>query len=106
MTSITYVLHDGTEHVIEVENGVNLMEAATTNMVPGIEGLCGGICSCATCHGYIPEEWADKVGERGVDEEMMLEGAEDVRENSRLCCQIYVSDSLDGLRVYLPESQG
>ena len=106
MPSITYVEHNGTRHTVEVDDGLNLMEGATLNMVPGVEGMCGGICSCATCHCYVPAEWADKIPGITMGEEKMLKGAKFLKPNSRLGCQISVSAELDGMVVDLPVEQG
>lgn len=106
MAKITYVEHDGTEHVVDVEDGLTVMEGAIRNMVPGIDADCGGACACATCHVYVDEAWSGKTGERSSMEESMLDFASDVRDNSRLSCQIKVSSELDGLLVRLPEEQG
>lgn len=106
MAKITYIEHNGTEHVVEVENGVSVMEAAVRNMVPGIDADCGGACACATCHVYIDDSWREKTGKPEAMEESMLDFAAEPKENSRLSCQIKVSDALDGLIVRLPEFQG
>ncbi len=106
MPKITYIEHSGTEHVIDAENGVSVMEAAVKNMVPGIDADCGGACACATCHVYVDKEWASKTGEVKPMEESMLDFASEPNETSRLSCQITVSDELDGLVVRLPEFQG
>ena len=105
MAKITYIQHDGTEHVIDVKPGLTVMEGAVKNNIPGIDADCGGACACATCHVYVKEDWLDKTGERSAMEESMLDFAEAVQDNSRLSCQIKVSDALDGLVVTLPESQ-
>lgn len=105
MPKITYVQFDGTRHDIDVEVGWNLMEGAVKNGVAGIDGDCGGCCACATCHVFIPADWALATGIRTEEEEDMLEFAENVEPNSRLACQINVDESLDGLVVHLPESQ-
>ena len=105
MAKITYIEHDGTEHVVDVKNGLSVMEGAVKNNIPGIDADCGGACACATCHVYVNEEWLDKTGDRSAMEESMLDFAENVEENSRLSCQIKVSDELDGLTVRMPESQ-
>lgn len=105
MASITYIEVDGTEHRIEVKPGQTVMEGAVNNNVPGIDAECGGACSCATCHCYIDAAWIDTVGRASGMEESMLEFAEHVEPNSRLSCQITVSDALDGLIVRLLESQ-
>ena len=105
MAKITYIEHDGTEHVIDVKTGLTVMEGAVKNNVPGIDADCGGACACATCHVYVDADWLDKTGSRSAMEESMLDFAEGVEANSRLSCQIKVSDALDGLRVTMPESQ-
>jgi 2Fe-2S ferredoxin len=106
MVAITYVEHNGTRHAVEVEPGSNLMIGATLNMVPGVDGMCGGICSCATCHCYIAEPWSGRLPAAGEGEQAMLEGASHRRADSRLGCQVIVSEALDGLEVQLPPEQG
>jgi len=105
MTKITYVDHEGTALEIEAKNGETVMETAIKNSVPGIDADCGGACACATCHVYIDEAFMDKVGAPQDMEQSMLDFAENVKPNSRLCCQISVTDELDGLKVTTPESQ-
>ena len=105
MAKITYIEHDGTEHVVEVKPGLSVMEGAVRNNIPGIDADCGGACACATCHVYVDEAWRDKTGEASAMEESMLDFAEEVQPNSRLSCQIRVSDALDGLVVRMPENQ-
>lgn len=105
MVRITYIEQDGTEHVVDAEPGMTVMEAAVKNDVPGIEAECGGACSCATCHVYVDADWREATGEPEEMEEDMLDFAFDVRSNSRLSCQIKVTDKLDGLRVSVPEKQ-
>ncbi len=105
MAKITYIEHDGTEHVVEAETGGSVMEGAVKNSVPGIDADCGGACACATCHVYVDPDWLEKVGPRNEMEEDMLDFAFDIRDNSRLSCQIKVSDELDGLIVRMPEKQ-
>ena len=105
MAKITFIEHNGTEHAINVENGMTVMEGAIKNSVPGIDADCGGACACATCHVYVADAWKEKVGPAESMEEDMLDFAFDVRENSRLSCQIKVTDELDGLVVHLPEQQ-
>ena len=105
MAKITYIEHDGTEHVVDVKNGLSVMEGAVRNNIPGIDADCGGACACATCHVHVDPAWFDKTGERSVMEESMLDFAENVSETSRLSCQIPVRDDLDGLIVRMPESQ-
>ncbi len=105
MAKITYIEHNGTEHVIEVKTGLSVMEGAVKNNIPGIDADCGGACACATCHVYVQDPWLAKTGEKSAMEESMLDFAENVEDNSRLSCQIKVSDELDGLVVKMPESQ-
>ncbi len=105
MAKITYIEFGGEEHVVEIKNGLSVMEGAIKNNIPGIDADCGGACACATCHCYVDPAWLDKTGKRSAMEESMLDFAENVEDNSRLSCQIRVTDALDGLVVRLPESQ-
>ena len=105
MPKITYIEHDGREHAVEVKAGLSVMEGAIRNNVPGIDADCGGACACATCHVYVDEAWRDAAGKPSAMEESMLDFAEEVEPNSRLSCQIRVSDALDGLVVRLPANQ-
>jgi 2Fe-2S ferredoxin len=105
MAKITYIEFDGTSHTVEVRNGLTVMEGAIKNNVPGIDADCGGACACATCHVYVDEAWTAKTGTQSSMEESMLDFAEAVQPNSRLSCQIKVTDALDGLVVRMPESQ-
>ena len=105
MAKITYIEFDGTEHVADVRAGLSVMEGAVRNNIPGIDADCGGACACATCHVYVDEAWTEQTGERSAMEESMLDFAENVAENSRLSCQIRVTDALDGLVVRMPEDQ-
>ena len=105
MAKVTFKQPDGTENVVDAKAGMTLMEAAKTNLVPGIEAECGGACACATCHVYVDEGWTEKTGKPSEMEEDMLDFAFDVRDNSRLSCQIKISDDLDGLIVEVPEKQ-
>ena len=105
MAKIIYVDHEGTERVVEATNGESVMETAIKNSIPGIDADCGGACACATCHVYVDEAFMDKVGTPEDMEQSMLDFAESVQSNSRLSCQISVSDDLDGLKVTTPESQ-
>jgi 2Fe-2S ferredoxin len=105
MAKITYIEFNGTEHVIDVKPGLTVMEGAVKNNVPGIDADCGGACACATCHVYVDPAWQNRTGEKNAMEESMLDFADNVESNSRLSCQIMVSDALDGLIVRMPESQ-
>ena len=105
MTKITYVDATGKERVVEAKNGMTVMETAIKHNIPGIDADCGGACACATCHVYVDGAFTDKVGKPSAMEQSMLDFAENVKENSRLSCQIKVRDDLDGLKVTTPESQ-
>ena len=105
MPKITYIEYDGRDHVVEVKAGLSVMEGAIRNSVPGIDADCGGACACATCHVYVDEAWREVTGKPSAMEESMLDFAEEVEPNSRLSCQIRVSDALDGLIVRLPANQ-
>jgi 2Fe-2S ferredoxin len=105
MPRITYTDYTGAEHSVEAELGESVMQAARRNNVPGIDADCGGKCACATCHVHVDAAWLAKVGGRTEMEEQMLMFAPGVAEDSRLSCQIKVSEELDGLRVTTPESQ-
>ena len=105
MPKITFIEHDGTEHVVDAEVGQSVMQAAMDNLVPGIDADCGGECSCATCHVMVNAEWTDAVGGPNEAEDSMLDLNPERVINSRLCCQMTVADDLDGLIVDLPEFQ-
>jgi 2Fe-2S ferredoxin len=105
MAKIKYIEHNGKEHVVDVKNGLSVMEGAIKNMIPGIDADCGGACACATCHVYVDEAFLGKLDPMQEMEKTMLDFAEKVKANSRLSCQIKVSDTLEGLSVTMPESQ-
>jgi 2Fe-2S ferredoxin len=107
MPKITYVEYGGREHEVEVPAGRSVMRGAVENDIPGIDADCGGECACATCHVYVDEDWLAATGTPapGSQEESMLSFAALQRPNSRLSCQITVSEALDGLIVRLPEGQ-
>jgi 2Fe-2S ferredoxin len=105
MVKITFIEHTGEKRTVEAELGATVMETAIRQMVPGIEAECGGACACATCHVYVDEAWREKVGPPTPMEEDMLDFGYQVRENSRLSCQIRVTEELDGLVVATPERQ-
>jgi ferredoxin, 2Fe-2S len=105
MAKITFVQPDGSQQTVSAAAGVTVMEAAKVNRISGIEAECGGACACATCHIYIQEAWVDKVGKPASMEEDMLDFAFDVRPESRLSCQIKVTEALDGLVVSVPGKQ-
>ncbi len=105
MPRIIYIEHSGTQHEIEADVGSTVMHTALDNLVPGIDADCGGECSCATCHVMVKEEWLAKTGSPSETEESMLDLNPERQSNSRLSCQIEVTDELDGLVVQLPEFQ-
>ena len=105
MPLIYFVTYDGNQYEAEVETGKTVMEAAVENMIDGILAECGGSCSCATCHCYIDEQWLAVTGEAKDTEKEMLEIPPEPKDNSRLSCQITITDQMDGLIVHLPKSQ-
>ena len=106
MVKITYIEFNGTEHVVDVEVGMTVMEGARDNNIPGIEADCGGACACSTCHVYIDKEWINKLPPIDDIERDMLDFAYEPNENfSRLTCQLEVTEKLDGLIVKMPEKQ-
>ena len=105
MAKITYIEYDGKTHTIEVANGLSVMEGAVQNNIPGIDADCGGSMACATCHVYVKEEWFNKLPKKEDGEEDMLDMAFEPKKNSRLSCQLMVTDQLEGLVVNLPEKQ-
>ena len=105
MTKITYIEHNGKEHTIDVQNGLTVMEGAVQNDIPGIDADCGGSMACATCHVYVKDEWYDKLDEKSEGEDDMIDQAYEPKKNSRLSCQIVVSDEIDGLEVNIPSKQ-
>jgi 2Fe-2S ferredoxin len=105
MVKITFIQEDGSSQVVEAQPGLTVMEAAKSEDVPGIDAECGGACACATCHVYVEPEWVEAVGKPSEMEEDMLDFAFDVREASRLSCQIRISEKLDGLVIKVPNKQ-
>ena len=106
MSKVTYIEHDGNSHTIDIQNGLTVMEGAIQNNIPGIDADCGGSMACATCHVYVKEEWFNKLPKKEDGEEDMLDMAFEPKKNSRLSCQLIVSDELDGLEVNIPSKQG
>ena len=105
MTKITYTDQKGNSKTIEVENGLSVMEGAIQNDIPGIDADCGGSMACATCHVYVEEKWLVKLPKAEDGEVDMIDMAFEPKKNSRLSCQLIVSDELDGLQVTTPEKQ-
>ena len=105
MVKITYIEHTNKKHIVEVSDGMSVMEGAVQNNIPGIDADCGGGCACATCHVYVDEKWFDKLTEKAEAEQDMLDMAFEPKKNSRLACQITATDELDGLVVKVPSKQ-
>ena len=105
MAQITYVDHLGKKKTIKVENGLTVMEGAIQNDIPGIDADCGGSMACATCHVYVDNEWYGKIPKAEEAEQDMLDLAFEPKKNSRLSCQLIVSEELDGLVVTTPSKQ-
>ena len=105
MPKITYIEHNGKIHSIEVANGLTVMEGAVQNNIPGIDADCGGSMACATCHVYVEEKWLSKLPKAEEGEVDMIDMAFEPKKNSRLSCQLIVTDEMDGLEVTTPEKQ-
>ena len=105
MPKITYIEQNGNSKTIEVDNGLTVMEGAVQNNIPGIDADCGGGMACATCHVYVEDLWLNKLPKAEDAEQDMIDMAYKPNKNSRLSCQIIVSDEIDGLTVTTPEKQ-
>ena len=105
MAKINYITHDNQTHTIDVQNGLTVMEGAIQNDILGIDADCGGSMACATCHVYVEEKWLSKLPKVEEAEVDMIDMAFEPKKNSRLSCQLIVSDELDGLTVTTPEKQ-
>ena len=105
MTKITYKDNQGNSKTIEVDNGLTVMEGAIQNDIPGIDADCGGSMDCATCHVYVEEKWLNKLSKAEEAEVDMIDMAFEPKKNSRLSCQLIVSDELEGLEVTTPAQQ-
>lgn len=105
MPTVTYVQANGNSHEVNLDAGSSLMQGAVDNMIDGILAECGGSCSCATCHCYIDESWVDKITPASEMEIDLLTCVSEPKDNSRLSCQIRMTEALDGLVVHLPVSQ-
>ena len=105
MAKITYKDSQGNSKTVNVNNGLSVMEGAIQNEIPGIDADCGGSMACATCHVYVKEEWLNKIPKAEDAEVDMIDMAFEPKKNSRLSCQIIVSDEVDGLEVTTPEKQ-
>ena len=105
MATVTFIEHDGTAHDVDLVDGESLMEIATSNAVPGIDGDCGGDAACGTCHVIVDAQWIPSTGTRADHENQMLEMSPECEPNSRLACQLTACAGWDGLKVRLPEFQ-
>lgn len=105
MIKVTYIEFNGTERTVQVEEGMSLMEAAVSNLVPGIDGDCGGVCACATCHVHVEEGWLARLPPMESLEDAMLNLAEGRDATSRLACQLKAAPELDGIVVRTPVGQ-
>lgn len=105
MPKITFIEADGKQHDVDAVTGLSLMKAAQAEGIPGIDGDCGGMCACATCHVYIASEWVGRLPILNDQERDMLELAHDLQPTSRLACQILIGEEIDGLVVSLPKHQ-
>jgi len=103
--TVTFIAFDGQRREVTVESGLSLMRAAVDNGVPGIDADCGGACACATCHVFVDTAWLGRLAPAGAQEEEMLNFTAERLDNSRLACQIPVTEALDGLTVTLPRDQ-
>jgi len=105
MPKINYITTNGDNHQVDVELGYTVMEGAVNNDIDGLPAECGGACACATCHAYIDPEWMAKLIAPDDMEDSMLDAAFERRDNSRLTCQIEVTQELDGLIVRIAENE-
>ena len=105
MPKITYISHNGKKNTVDVAAGLSVMEGAIQNNIDGIDADCGGSMACATFHVYVGENWTNKIEKIQDSEEDMLDMAYEPKKNSRLSCQIIISNELDGLEVTTPTKQ-
>ncbi|MEX1668278.1 2Fe-2S iron-sulfur cluster-binding protein [Zhongshania guokunii] len=105
MGKITFVEHDGSQHIVDIEEGKSLMQTAIDNSVPGIDADCGGSCACGTCHVFLTPRWITSIGAASEEEALMLDMTPEKSDVSRLSCQVQTSMAMDGMVVRLPEFQ-
>ena len=105
MAKIIFIEATGKRTEVDAKLGISIMNNALDNGIEGIAAECGGCLSCATCHGYVAEQWSEKIPEASEDEKVMVECAIEVRPNSRLTCQIIMTEELDGIEIEIPASQ-
>ena len=105
MIKVTFKEHSGAVHEVSGADGETLMDLAMNNMVPGIDGDCGGDCACGTCHVIVAAEWASKLAQVNTEEDALIGMTPDKQDGSRLACQVVLNSELDGMEVTLPEFQ-
>ncbi len=105
MPKVIYITADETRHEVAVETGYSIMEGAINNNIDGIVAECGGACACATCHSYVDTAWTDKIPAMDDMEDSMLDAAFERKENSRLTCQIEITDALDGIVIHVADNE-
>ncbi len=105
MAKVIYITADETRHEVEVETGYSIMEGAINNNIDGIVAECGGACACATCHSYVDTAWTDKIPAMDDMEDSMLDAAFERKDNSRLTCQIEMTDDLDGIVIHVADNE-
>ncbi len=104
MAKLVIVGTDGAEKEVEVKSGFSVMEAIRDNGFDELLALCGGCCSCATCHVIVDPAFADKLPAMSEDENDLLDSSDHRVETSRLSCQLKMTDALDGLKVTIAEA--
>ncbi len=105
MPKVIYITADEVRHEVEVEAGYSIMEGAINNNIEGIVAECGGACACVTCHSYVDTAWIDKIPSMDDMEDSMLDAAFERKDNSRLTCQIEMSDALDGIVIHVADNE-
>jgi len=105
MPKVTFIQPDGSASEVNALSGDSVMETAIDNDIDGIIAECGGACSCATCHVYVEPDWLDRLPDPDPLEDGMLDCVLERQPNSRLSCQIRLTDDLDGLTVRVPDAQ-
>jgi len=106
MPKVTYISNGGDRHDVELDQGLSLMEGGVNNNIDGIVAECGGACACATCHCYVDDAWLERLPPMDDMEDCMLDAALDRKPNSRLSCQIEISDQLDGIVIQVADNEG
>ncbi|WP_028079144.1 2Fe-2S iron-sulfur cluster-binding protein [Solimonas soli] len=106
MLTVNFILADGSKRAVQIAPGRTVKEAAEDNLIPGVLALCGGTCTCGTCHVYVGDAWVERFAKPSIDEEGLLEGtAAERREGSRLSCQLPLTEDMDGITVTVPDQQ-